>query len=630
MGSNDGVLHALNLGFYGSLADGTIGYSKKTFPRNPQDPSTAPSAAQHELGSELWGYVPTSVLPHLTWAADPEYAHSYYVDLEPMIVDIKNTTNSSINLGGGKTWGAGKWRTVLIGGLRLGGRTIELDNGDSPVKYLYSEYFALDITDPEEEPTLLWRFSHQDLGLTITKPAVVSSQDGWHVLIGSGPTTDLTNASNARVPAGNGGELAYGGVSNQKARVFVLNAYNGTLQKILGGDGDAFMPQGQTMPANSFFNNSFVVSSVGPGSGSLVTQGATPGSVDWHNPTVYFGLTVSRDFNRIDSGGLYRVQMVKNDGAPAPVSEWKLTTMYKTDRPVTGAVNATFDALGNMWVVFGTGRLWSEEDQDPGCSLLTDAGLGMACEENHTQYLYGLKEPMVNGLLTYAELKESGQAKIADVTEARVYEDGTVENYDAIGTTTYNYVLELMGSDSYIGYKRGLNIFAYTNTTHSFNTRKYEMILTQPKLDPLPNGRSNMVFSTYEPSTEICDPEGHSYLYLVDTYTGLPAPYMAAYNFDYPSEASAYSFTAAGGKTYDMITGYLSSGQGQSTEAWIIKSENATVYGNTSANQVQNKIVLETSLDGFSTGTLWWREVLDLGLNLSDEELTRGLPTAHD
>jgi hypothetical protein len=144
------------------------------------------------------------------------------------------------------------------------------------------------------------------------------------------------------------------------------------------------------------------------------------------------------------------------------------------------------------------------------------------------------------------------------------------------------------------------------------------------------------VVSTYEPSTELCDPEGHSYLYLVDTYTGLPAPYMAGYNFENPSASSSYTIPAPGldpdgnANKYGMITGYLSSGQGQATEAWIIKSENATVYGNTSANQVQNKIILEAAVDGFTTGSLWWREVLDLGLNLSDEELTRGLPTAHE
>jgi hypothetical protein len=637
MGSNDGILHAFNLGFYGSLDDGTIGYSKKTFPRDPSDPLSNPSAVQHELGTELWGYIPTSVLPHLTWASDPEYEHSYYVDLEPMIVDIKNTSNASVPLGGGKTWAVGEWRTVLIGGLRLGGRTIELDNDDSPVKYLYSEYFALDVTDPEEEPALLWRFSHQDLGLTVTKPAVVSSRDGWHVLVGSGPTTDLLDsATQTKVPAGSGGELAYGGVSNQKARVFVLNAYNGTLQKVMGGDGDAFMPQGQSIPGNSFFNNSFVVASVGPGSSSLVTQGASPGSVDWHNPSVYFGLTVSRDANRIDSGALYRVQMVNSDGTPAPVSDWKLTTMYKTDRPVTGAVNATFDSLGNMWVVFGTGRLWSEEDRSPTCSLLQNAARQAACEDNHVQYLYGLKEPMNNGLLTYAEIKESGASKIADVTEAKVFEDGTVLDYPGLGTTTYTNVLQLMGSGSYIGYKRGLNIWAFTNSNRSFTNRTYEMILSQPKLDPLPNGRSTLVVTTYEPSTELCDPEGHSYLYLTDTWTGLPAPYMAPYNFTQPSESTGYTISAPGTdaqgqpKRYRMITGYLSAGQGQATEAWIIKSDNATIYGDTSANQVQNKIVLANAVDGFTTGILWWREVLDMGLSLGYDDLIRGLPSSYE
>ncbi|MDR1656335.1 MAG: hypothetical protein LBT47_02105 [Deltaproteobacteria bacterium] len=626
-GSNDGILHAVNLGYYGSLADGTIGYAKTSF--------TGGTGKAHTLGTELWGFIPASVLPHLTWATDPSYVHSYYVDLEPVVVDIKNTSTQTQPLGDSRTWKPNEWRTILIGGLRLGGRTIELDNPDAPVKYLYSEYFALDVTDPEHEPVLLWRFSDPSLGLTITKPAVVSSVDGWHVLVASGPTTDIvktyTNPEGqvvqAKAPVGNGGEKAYDGISNQHAQLYVLNAYTGALERVFGGTGSQGMPSGQTMPSNSFFNDSFVTASVGPGSNKLVNRGSDAGSVTWHNPTVYYGLTQSRDTNRIDRGALLRLKMVDGNGDPVGVNSWQLTTMYKTDRPVTGAVNATFDAVENLWVVFGTGRLWSNDDRSSMCSTLSNPTNITACEENHTHYIYGLKEPKnSSGNLTYAEVKEGGGKTIADVTKARVFADGTVTGYNGTTTTDYNTVISYMRGDNFLGYKRGLNIWSYTNATHT--AKNYEMVLTQPKIDALPNGRSNMVFSTYEPSTNLCDPEGHSYLYLVDTYTGIPAPYMEGYDFDASSTPIKHTTPGVNPKTYDMISGFRNSGKGQSTEAWIIKSSTSTIYGNTSANQVQNRIILQSTADGFVTGTVWWREVLDMGLSLDYDDLTRGLPGA--
>ncbi|MDR1051450.1 MAG: hypothetical protein LBP95_10305 [Deltaproteobacteria bacterium] len=625
-GSNDGLLHAINLGFYGSLDDGTIGYSKTSF-------ITGVTYPAHPLGSELWAYIPTSVLPHLTWSVDPGYSHSYYVDLEPMIVDIKNTSGSDQSLGGGKVWKIGEWKTVLIGGLRLGGRSIELDNADAPEKYLYSEYFALDVTNPDEEPTLLWRFTHPNLGLTVTKPALVSSADGWHVIAASGPTTDvervveINNVSTlVKCPVGNGGEQAYNGVSNQKASLFVINAYTGALQRELGGEADLGVPTGQSIPPNSFFNDSFVVSAVGPGSQNLLTVGLNPGDVDWHNAIAYFGLTESRDAARLDKGALFRLKMVDNAGNPANVSEWQLTTMYKTDRPVTGAVNATFDSIGNLWVTFGTGRLWGEEDRSPFCSLLPSAQAA-ACEANHVNYLYGLKEPMVNGVLTFDELRETSQKRIADVTKARVFGDGSVTGYNGeINPINYSEVLNRMYSDDYLGYKRGLNINSYISSGVTANT--YEMILTQPKINALPNGRSNLAVTTYQPSVELCDPEGFSFLYLVDTFTGIPSPESSRYNFD---EAITGPITLAGsdGKTYNQITGYLAAGKGQSTEAWILRSSNGVKYGTTGANQTPYEVNVEKpDADAVVTGTVWWREVMDMGMSLEPEDLTKGLPGA--
>ncbi len=44
------------------------------------------------------------------------------------------------------------------------------------------------------------------------------------------------------------------------------------------------------------------------------------------------------------------------------------------ERPVTGAVNATYDEKGQLWIIFGTGRMWGKEDAYPcGPNAIPDA-----------------------------------------------------------------------------------------------------------------------------------------------------------------------------------------------------------------------------------------------------------------
>lgn len=85
-------------------------------------------------GSELWAFVPTAVMPYLYKLADKNYAgkHRYFVDGPVTISDA---------------YVGGSWRTVLIGGLGKGGKSL----------------FALDVTNPNS-PGLLWEFSVTDSG----------------------------------------------------------------------------------------------------------------------------------------------------------------------------------------------------------------------------------------------------------------------------------------------------------------------------------------------------------------------------------------------------------------------------------------------------------------------------------
>ncbi|MEC4675401.1 MAG: hypothetical protein VST72_00575, partial [Nitrospirota bacterium] len=153
-GGNDGMLHAFKLGALGITLD----------PLNPKKKAVLKGS---DLGREEWAFIPKGALPYLKYLMDTDYCHLYYVDATPYIFDasIGKTGCTTANY-----WDCDKestnasWRTVLIGGMRLGGACQDSDTASAygvqtPVDGEgYSSYFALDITDLEN-PELLWEFS---------------------------------------------------------------------------------------------------------------------------------------------------------------------------------------------------------------------------------------------------------------------------------------------------------------------------------------------------------------------------------------------------------------------------------------------------------------------------------------
>ncbi|RBP29206.1 type IV pilus assembly protein PilY1 [Marinobacter pelagius] len=127
-------------------------------------------------GKELFAYVPDLIFSSqqgegLHYLTEPGYLHRYYVDLTPTVAD------AYIDIGDGT---GDSWRTVLIGGLRAGGRGL----------------FALDITDPDgvsestAEDLVLWEFVDDDLGY-ITEPVNIMLTDmgagyEWVAVFGNG------------------------------------------------------------------------------------------------------------------------------------------------------------------------------------------------------------------------------------------------------------------------------------------------------------------------------------------------------------------------------------------------------------------------------------------------------------
>ena len=183
-------------------------------------------AFNRRTGNELWAFVPSAVLPTLYKLADTNYPahHMPLVDATPTVGDVYDASTHA-------------WRSILVGGLGLGGRS----------------YYALDITVPAS-PTLLWEFSDADLGYTFGNPLITKQADGtWVVAFasgynnvnpgdGNGHLYVLDAISGARLQkintllAGNavGTSLTPSGLS--KINAYVESAQNNTAQAIYGGD----------------------------------------------------------------------------------------------------------------------------------------------------------------------------------------------------------------------------------------------------------------------------------------------------------------------------------------------------------------------------------------------------------
>lgn len=111
-----------------------------------------------ETGQETFAFIPTAVLPNLNRLTGQNYqsgGHRFYVDGTPVVSDVYFNN---------------AWRTVLVGTLRGGGKSL----------------FALDVTDPANVK-LLWEFSHPDMGYTFPTPSVARLNNGkWAVITGNG------------------------------------------------------------------------------------------------------------------------------------------------------------------------------------------------------------------------------------------------------------------------------------------------------------------------------------------------------------------------------------------------------------------------------------------------------------
>jgi type IV pilus assembly protein PilY1 len=115
-----------------------------------------------DSGKELMAYVPAGVYGRLNFLPDGGYTHKFYV-------------NGKLTVG--DAYLGGNWRTLAVGGLAQGGKTV----------------FGLDISNPAATSAtqiVKWEYNADgtdaDMGYSFGKPSIVPLNAGWAAVFGNG------------------------------------------------------------------------------------------------------------------------------------------------------------------------------------------------------------------------------------------------------------------------------------------------------------------------------------------------------------------------------------------------------------------------------------------------------------
>ncbi|MET0023715.1 MAG: PilC/PilY family type IV pilus protein [Sedimenticola sp.] len=283
-----------------------------------------------EDGSERFAFIPNKVFPNLSELTRFDYNHMPFVDLTPSVNDafIETTRGTNRN--------SLTWNTVLVGGLRGGGKG----------------YFALNISDPDDLDTtaevidnVMWEFTDGNdsrLGYSYSKSAIVMSkeEDGsgnnrWYALFGNGYNATHTDGESSLFAIKLEGGLD--GDWTDTGDYYVVESDEGTLPT-------------ETSP-DDFYQDQFEGQPNGLG-GVRAVDIDGDGTVDY----AYAG-----DLR----GNLYRFDLTNSN--PANWTKTKLfTAKYSVDnsfQPITNTPIAVPHPTGvGIIVVFGTGSWMTVAD----------------------------------------------------------------------------------------------------------------------------------------------------------------------------------------------------------------------------------------------------------------------------
>lgn len=279
VGGNDGMLHAFNA----------------------------------KTGVEEFAFIPSAVFNKLNKLTGSNYSHEFYVEGTPVIADV---------------FTGSEWRTILVGTLKAGGKSI----------------FALDITTPGDEK-LLWEFDDSKLSASTVKMGYSFAQ----------PTIARLHTGKWAVVIGNGYESE--GNTSGKAALFIIDAMQGDLLKSLEVQGTAGVANGLSTAKLGDFN--------ADGVADYAYAGDLQGNM-WRFDLLRGNRSESAPFTRADDDTTALSDFkVAYGGAPL-----FRATFNNIRQPITSAPSLVLHPNGRGYlVVFGTGKFFETGDKEGNKSI---------------------------------------------------------------------------------------------------------------------------------------------------------------------------------------------------------------------------------------------------------------------
>lgn len=297
-------------------------------------------------GDERFAYIPASLFKSATttsglhYLTQPNYRHRYYVDAPVAVSDAYFNS---------------RWNTVLVGGLRGGGKGL----------------YALNITDPNllgsapiGASQVMWEFSHPDLGHSYGQPIIApvgnSSGIEWYVIISNGYNDDT------------------GGPNDGEAQLFMI--------KLRGPGSDKRWDLGQDY---------FVLNTGTQTLGTDSKNGLSPAQVVDYNGDKIADRVYAGDL----FGNLWAFDIRGSATSWSNKSPLKLFTSVN-DEPITAPPAVSFnpnmpfnaDTSPNLMVMFGSGRYLVYSDRST----------------TKRQYLYGIWDNGDSAEVSLSQLVEQG------------------------------------------------------------------------------------------------------------------------------------------------------------------------------------------------------------------------------
>ncbi|MFZ3207568.1 MAG: hypothetical protein WA140_01885, partial [Geobacteraceae bacterium] len=456
VGANDGMLHAFKLGILSVKASG----------------NQKASLSGTDLGKEQWAFIPKNFLPYLKYMSDPDYKHLYAIDGRTLILDASiGDAGSGANYWE-QTKSANTWRTIVIGGMGLGGASVKTAAANSVVAPIadpadaakglgYSSYFALDVTD-QDNPILLWEFNDPALGYSTSGPTIVRAGDSqkngrWFAVFGSGPTGPIDTSTHQ-----------FQGRSSQTLKFFVVDLRTGALVKTI-----------ETNIADAFAGSML--------GGAIDADRRAGGAVsgNYQDDAVYAGYVKYVSGAGWTGGGVGRIMIAPVSSGAQPDATYiggtfNWSKVIDDIGPVTTSIARLQDTRllsKNLWLYFGTGRYFYRD------------GTGL---DDYTtpRTLFGIKEPCYN------TSNKPGNFLDETCVEPR---DGTLIDQTSSVST-------LASGDP------GWRVDLDASTT----TLGAERVVTDPVA--LTNG--TVLFTTFKPTMDKCGYGGNSFLRIVSYNNG--------------------------------------------------------------------------------------------------------------